>query len=480
MPLNYERSSLTVLDGAHESRPYFPDGDLSACDSRSTKQPTRSMSPFGTTTVSWSLMAPPIRAGQLPAFSIALGGWPSIPRPTRSTSETAAASGKCKRVVIIDGKNVAPTFTSGPPPSKGAVDAYYEHRFAAKGSLTPTFKVASGSVPTGLTLSDNGILYGVPTSAGTFTFSVSATNGYGPDAVTSAFTVTIAADIRHDFNGDKKSDVLARTTNGDLWLYPGNGSGGWQTPSKVGQGWNAMTALVTPGDFNGDGKADVLARDANGVLWLYPGNGQGGWQARLQVGQGWNEMTAITGIGDLDLDGNADIAARDSFGQLRHYRGNGHGGWLSQYSVGSGLNGMNFIAGPGDITKDGVQDLLTRDANGTLWSFNGYRNTSFYTGYPGRLGLERHDRHSHTRRLQRRRQRGPPGPRRRRSPLALPQQRPRRLAPPRPGRLRLERHELDHLAPRNIAKRTTAGTSRRRPFAFRTHNLRFLSLGLAS
>jgi serine protease len=87
--------------------------------------------------------------------------------------------------------------------------------------------------------------------------------------------------------------VLARDTTGNLWLYPGNGSGGWLAPRIVGNGWNVMTAIVGPGDFNGDGPVDVLARDTGGRFWLYPGSGTGGWLAPRQIGVGWNGMTAI-------------------------------------------------------------------------------------------------------------------------------------------------------------------------------------------
>ena len=46
---------------------------------------------------------------------------------------------------------------------------------------------------------------------------------------------------------------------------------------QVGTGWNMFNAIVGPGDFNGDGSPDLLAREtSNGVLWLYPGNGRGG------------------------------------------------------------------------------------------------------------------------------------------------------------------------------------------------------------
>ncbi|MET4540894.1 hypothetical protein ABIE37_002682, partial [Arthrobacter bambusae] len=34
-------------------------------------------------------------------------------------------------------------------------------------------------------------------------------------------------------------------------------------------------------------------RNSAGALWLYPGNGTGGWLAARQIGSGWNVMTAI-------------------------------------------------------------------------------------------------------------------------------------------------------------------------------------------
>jgi hypothetical protein len=54
-------------------------------------------------------------------------------------------------------------------------------------------------------------------------------------------------------------------------------------------GQNAsMTAIVGVGDFNGDGHPDLVGRDAAGDLWLYPGNGAGGFRAAVKIGRGWN------------------------------------------------------------------------------------------------------------------------------------------------------------------------------------------------
>lgn len=174
-----------------------------------------------------------------------------------------------------------------------------------------------------------------------------------------------------DINSDRKADMLARDSSGALWLYPGNGGGGWLSRVQVGSGWNVMTAVVGSGDMNGDGKADVLARDTFGKLWLYPGNGRGGWLSRIQSGNGWNNMTEIVGAGDMNGDGKQDLLARDSGGTLWLYPGNGRGGWLSRVQAGNGWNVMTAMAGPGDMNGDRKADLLARDTDGMLWLYPG-------------------------------------------------------------------------------------------------------------
>ncbi len=96
-----------------------------------------------------------------------------------------------------------------------------------------------------------------------------------------------------DFDGDGFNDLLARNASGQLFLYPGDGDGGWLPTRQVGAGWNVFDSILGPGDFNGDGTNDVLARNAAGDLFLYPGNGNGGWLAPSKVGWGWQVMNKI-------------------------------------------------------------------------------------------------------------------------------------------------------------------------------------------
>ncbi|CAH0222097.1 hypothetical protein SRABI83_02404 [Arthrobacter sp. Bi83] len=215
--------------------------------------------------------------------------------------------------------------------------------------------------------------------AGTVTVTAKAKPDYVLKASTvSSWSLTFKGTFRFtsvvgtgDLNGDRKADVLVRDSSGALWLYPGNGRGGWLTRIKAGTGWNGFTSIVGPGDLNSDGKADILARDTAGALWLYPGNGRGGWLARIKAGTGWNGFTAIVGPGDMNGDGKADVLARDTSGTLWLYPGNGRGGWLARIKAGTGWNGFTAVVGAGDMNGDRKSDVLARDSGGTLWLYRG-------------------------------------------------------------------------------------------------------------
>ncbi len=185
-----------------------------------------------------------------------------------------------------------------------------------------------------------------------------------------------------DFNGDGIVDLIARRSDGTLWLYPGDGAGGFMTPYvQIGSGgWNQMTALVTPGDWDGDGFADILARDASGVLWLYPGDGLGGLLPERQISSGWNAMTSIVAAGDFSGDGKADLIVRKTDGSLSLYKGNGSGGFITPYvKLGTGWNGMTAIVGAGDWNGDRRNDVIARDGSGALWLYPGNGKNGFQT-----------------------------------------------------------------------------------------------------
>ena len=198
-----------------------------------------------------------------------------------------------------------------------------------------------------------------------------------------------------DFDGDGHNDVLARDSAGNLFLYPGNGAGGWLPTVQVGAGWNIFDSIIAGGDFNGDGNNDVLARDNVGGLFLYPGDGIGGWLAPQKVGAGWQVFDKIMASGDTDGDGAMDVFARDRSGVLHQYPSNGHGAWKSPVVVGPGWDVMTDLIGAGMFRPGGLNfrsasdgsvseprnDVTAVDKEGYLRHYYGLPGPRLYGGH---------------------------------------------------------------------------------------------------
>jgi uncharacterized repeat protein (TIGR01451 family) len=109
---------------------------------------------------------------------------------------------------------VPPGLTADTPATALPINAPYSYTFTASGDPAPTFKLASGKLPTGLTLSPSGVLSGTPTVGGKFSFTVSASNGYGVPAVSPSITITVyaATDMSVKITGPATAKVGATVT----------------------------------------------------------------------------------------------------------------------------------------------------------------------------------------------------------------------------------------------------------------------------
>lgn len=189
-----------------------------------------------------------------------------------------------------------------------------------------------------------------------------------------------------DFDGDGYNDLLATDAAGDLYLYPGDGEGNWLDRRKAGQGWNIFDAIVGPGDFNGDGTNDVLARDTAGDLYLYPGDGDGGWLPRSKVGQGWQVMNKIITGGDMNGDGPVEVFGRDGNGNISIYRADGKGGWDSSAVISGGWGTFTEIAGLGSFGHQKYNNLFAVNGNGNLVTYSTGASTAVLWGPYGPVG----------------------------------------------------------------------------------------------
>ncbi len=153
----------------------------------------------------------------VPAFSLAPGAppWLSIDTATGVVSGTPPDGGSATYSVIAsNGTGGGDTITAGPftvtisadptapaivdaSPPAGTVGTAYGggagYRFTASGYPSPTFDVASGQLPDGLTLAADGLLSGTPTAGGPFTFTIRAANGVAPSAVSGTVAIEIGA-----------------------------------------------------------------------------------------------------------------------------------------------------------------------------------------------------------------------------------------------------------------------------------------------
>ncbi|MFE5791919.1 FG-GAP repeat domain-containing protein [Streptomyces sp. NPDC056503] len=119
-----------------------------------------------------------------------------------------------------------------------------------------------------------------------------------------------------DLDADGRADLLATDAAGTLWFYKGTGSvtKPFATRVKVGGGWQVYNQITAVGNIAGTAAGDLVARDTAGVLWLYQGNGRGGFGGRVQVGGGWGAFSHLVGAGDVDSDGRPDLVAHGKGG----------------------------------------------------------------------------------------------------------------------------------------------------------------------
>ncbi len=145
----------------------------------------------GTSPHSFSVTNGTLPAGLTLSSSGILSGTPTTAGSSAFTvtaTDAQGCTGTRSYSLIID----CPTITVSPSTlPNGTVDDVYSQTLTASGGTGPySFAVTSGTLPAELTLSSSGVLSGTPTTVGTSTFTVTATDAQGCTG-TSIYSLTI-------------------------------------------------------------------------------------------------------------------------------------------------------------------------------------------------------------------------------------------------------------------------------------------------
>ncbi|WP_246574382.1 FG-GAP repeat domain-containing protein [Streptomyces genisteinicus] len=142
-----------------------------------------------------------------------------------------------------------------------------------------------------------------------------------------------------DLTGDGRADALASDRSGVLWLYTATGDAAkpFLPRRQIGTGWGTHNDITAVGDIAGAAAGDLVARDTDGVLWLYLGKGDGTLAPRTRIGGGWNVFRALIGSGDADGDGRPDLMGLGvAYEASRLYRSNGD--WKAPFRPGQAMH----------------------------------------------------------------------------------------------------------------------------------------------
>lgn len=182
-----------------------------------------------------------------------------------------------------------------------------------------------------------------------------------------------------DIDADGASELVLRTTDGVLWTA---WSADLSRRTRVGAGWQGMVSVEPAGDLTNDGIPDLLGRTSTGALVIYAFGRSGTVVWSIPVDGDWSVRTSILGTGATNADASADaVSFRASDGSVFFHRGSGAGSLLAGDEVLAlaAPQGTVALAGLGDLTGDGLSDLVTTRSDGTLWLSPGIGDGRFST-----------------------------------------------------------------------------------------------------
>ena len=174
-----------------------------------------------------------------------------------------------------------------------------------------------------------------------------------------------------DINNDGNLDLALADHCHGVFVYLGDGQGGWElvardvypvdsVPAEADAGEYTGAEDIAVGDVNGDGFLDLVAgsSDKMGGISVYLGDGSGhNWSQHLcsLPTSGWATRVVLT---DLNGDDFLDLIASHNSGPRAWY-GDGQGGWelRSEGLPSPTIKGIYNGLAAGDVNEDGLADI---------------------------------------------------------------------------------------------------------------------------
>jgi len=153
------------------------------------------LSATGPSPITWQLTSGTIPSGLSLSSSGILSGTPlqsgTFSFAVRATSASGTAGPATFSLTIAPAASaVAPSIVNASSVPGGTQNVAWSYTFTATGSTPISWDVPSGTIPPGLTLASNGTLSGVPSSTGSFSFTIRATNAGGVDTQQASVTIS--------------------------------------------------------------------------------------------------------------------------------------------------------------------------------------------------------------------------------------------------------------------------------------------------
>ena len=120
----------------------------------------------------------------------------TVSTPGTYSVTVASASGCVSTTSTTVISNTAMVMVSNPVTTTATINASFSQSFTASGGTSPySYSLASGSLPSGLSLATTGVLSGTPTQAGSFTITVKATDATGCSGVSAPYVLTVSKPV---------------------------------------------------------------------------------------------------------------------------------------------------------------------------------------------------------------------------------------------------------------------------------------------